>query len=185
MSLKCVVIRAKEVWHAKLVYNSLISQIFHILSFQLYTHHQLHKLHSWIKVASSSCLCMLPSLFLHFLLSSLYGWVPLFSACASDVCRVSDPCSRLPCFLSSSLLGTHGALQKVSNASSHLLAHCDTCVVVVTYVTFFSFLPPQLVSATLFHMRQRCVQCQWYLLTTALFSLFFTTGNTWNITESE
>ena len=55
---------------------------------------------------------------------------------------------------------------------------CLLCVAV------FSF-PPQSVSPNLFHMPQWCVQCQFSLLTTAMFSLLFTTGNTWNITARE
>ena len=49
----------------------------------------------------------------------------------------------------------------------------------------FSFFPHQPVSPNHFHMPQWCGQYRLFFVMTAMFSLLFTTGNTWNITESE
>ena len=102
-----------------------------------------------------------------FFLSHLSRWVPLFSypptMCAVSVILVID------LFTFYFLLFTTGNTWNitVSEYITRYTAHCDMFKIVWTvwlFVSVLSFLPPQVVSPTLFHMLQWCVHNQCSLI---------------------
>ena len=116
--------------------------------------------------------------------SYLRRWVPLFFTCMPQWC-VQYQLLLLMTALFSVLLTT-GNTWNITERESCIPTSSNDIVMWLWLlcVAVFSF-PPQSVSPTFFHMPQWCVQYRLLLLVTAMFSVLFMTGNTWNITERE